>query len=292
MADLIRKMQEGHTVEDIDTVIDEVYEARGEYDSLDERLDDMEGGAPTPSTSIPAMDGTGSAGTSDQYARADHVHPSDTSKQNALSAAQLAAANSGINSEKVAQYDSTTELETKDRAALVELVDSGAKNLLKLGFSKKIAINQTAEMTADGNGVVINGSRNLVTDTVLVYDIVTNLNNGLDTRYTLPAGEYIMTKTGDEDVRLQAYAHDGTNSIALGYTQVSDLHFEYTNEMKLQYPYLTFRIWVSRVSNFDNFTFYPMICTKAAWDISHAYQPYRPPYQELYEMVKALQANQ
>ena len=185
-----------------------------------------------------------------------------------------------------------TVLSAEDRASLVELVDSGAKNLLKLGFSKKIAINQTAEMTADGNGVVINGSRNSVTDTILVYDIVTNLNDGLGTRYTLPAGEYIMTKTGDANVRLQVYAHDGTNSIALGYTQVSDLHFEYTNEMKLQYPYLTFRIWVSRVSNFDNFTFYPMICTKTAWDISQAYQPYRPIYQELYEMVKALQANQ
>lgn len=105
MADLIRKMQEGHTVEDLDTVIDEVYEARGEYDSLGERLDDMEGGAPTPSTSIPAMDGTGSAGTSSQYARADHVHPSDTSKQNALSSTQLDAVNSGINSTKVGQIE-------------------------------------------------------------------------------------------------------------------------------------------------------------------------------------------
>ena len=105
MADVKGYMQPGHTVEDIDTVIDEVYEARGEYDSLDERLDDMEGGAPTPSTSIPAMDGTGSVGTSDQYARADHVHPSDTSKQNALSSTQLDAVNSGIDSTKVAQIE-------------------------------------------------------------------------------------------------------------------------------------------------------------------------------------------
>lgn len=32
-----------------------------------------------------------------------------------------------------------------------------------------------------------------------------------------------------------------------------------------------------------------MICSKAEWDISQAYQPYRPSYQELYEMVQALQ---
>lgn len=42
MADLIRKMQEGHTVEDLDTVIDEVFEARGEYGSLNERLEAIE----------------------------------------------------------------------------------------------------------------------------------------------------------------------------------------------------------------------------------------------------------
>ena len=45
---------------------------------------------PAPSTATPAMDGTGAAGTSAAFARGDHVHPSDTSKQNALTAQQLA----------------------------------------------------------------------------------------------------------------------------------------------------------------------------------------------------------
>lgn len=35
---------------------------------------------PDPSSAVPAMDGTAAAGSSDDYARADHVHPSDTSK--------------------------------------------------------------------------------------------------------------------------------------------------------------------------------------------------------------------
>lgn len=35
---------------------------------------------PTPSTQTPAMDGTGAAGSSTEYARADHVHPTDTSR--------------------------------------------------------------------------------------------------------------------------------------------------------------------------------------------------------------------
>lgn len=35
---------------------------------------------PTASSSTPIMDGTAAVGTSTAYARADHVHPSDTTK--------------------------------------------------------------------------------------------------------------------------------------------------------------------------------------------------------------------
>lgn len=44
--------------------------------------DDIGGGGdvPDPSDIVPAMDGSGAIGESDKYARADHVHPSDTGK--------------------------------------------------------------------------------------------------------------------------------------------------------------------------------------------------------------------
>lgn len=38
------------------------------------------GGGPEPSTSLPLMDGSASAGAADTYARGDHVHPVDTSR--------------------------------------------------------------------------------------------------------------------------------------------------------------------------------------------------------------------
>lgn len=38
------------------------------------------GTAPSPATSNPIMDGTAAVGTSDKYAREDHVHPTDTSR--------------------------------------------------------------------------------------------------------------------------------------------------------------------------------------------------------------------
>lgn len=57
---------------------------------------------PDPSSAAPAMDGTAAAGSSTDYARADHVHPSDTSKQDTLTSAQLAAVNSGITADDLA----------------------------------------------------------------------------------------------------------------------------------------------------------------------------------------------
>ena len=41
---------------------------------------------PSPSNNAPLMDGTSDAGMSSTYSRSDHVHPSDTSKQNVLTA--------------------------------------------------------------------------------------------------------------------------------------------------------------------------------------------------------------
>ena len=53
------------------------------------KLDEME--PSVPATETPLMDGTGAVGTHVKYAREDHVHPSDTSKQDKLTAG------SGIN---------------------------------------------------------------------------------------------------------------------------------------------------------------------------------------------------
>lgn len=56
---------------------------------------------PAASSASPQMDGTAAAGTSANYARADHVHPSDSSKQDALTTAQFDAVNSGVTADFV-----------------------------------------------------------------------------------------------------------------------------------------------------------------------------------------------
>lgn len=62
---------------------------------------------PSPSTVSPKMDGTASAGSSGAWSRGDHVHPHDTSKQDVLTSAQLAAVNSGITADNLAVNDAS-----------------------------------------------------------------------------------------------------------------------------------------------------------------------------------------
>lgn len=40
----------------------------------------------SPATGIPRMDGVGAAGTTEEYARGDHIHPTDTSRQGKITA--------------------------------------------------------------------------------------------------------------------------------------------------------------------------------------------------------------
>lgn len=62
---------------------------------------------PAASSASPQMDGTAAAGTSANYARADHVHPSDSNKQDVLSSAQMDAVNSGITADDLAVNDAS-----------------------------------------------------------------------------------------------------------------------------------------------------------------------------------------
>lgn len=191
--------------------------------------------------------------------------------------------------EQAVSISTVTANEAIDRAALVQLVDGGPKNSCKLGFTSKAATSSSPSITNNGSSITINGSRSTSSATILVYDLVDDESLSQDTRYTLPAGKYVCKGTGDTSVRVQVFAHSGTAESLQKLSDVStDNEFEYTSSLKQDYPYLCFRIWIAGSSTFDNVTIYPMICSKAAWNISQAYQPYRPSYQEMYDMILAL----
>ena len=252
MADQIKKLSAGHSIEVLDAIMTEVEEARGTYGSLNERLDDMDSSSfsPTP--------------------------------------AQLAAVNSGINSEKVEQIETNKNNISKDEAALVELVDSGAKNLFNPSDYTVLNSASGVTITPNGDGTyTLSGAASGST-----ADFLYTTPNVYTKMYGLKAGGTYTIVSGDDKVLIRIDATTNPSS-QWNRNLVTNVANKATFTIPDNIVGLWIRIRVPIVSgNVDNVIVTPMICTKAAWGISQAYQPYRPSYQELYEMVKALQANQ
>jgi len=182
--------------------------------------------------------------------------------------------------EDIAEADTA---EAADRAALVELIDGGGKN--RLPFSDLAVIkSMNTGGTWSGNIYTWNGVSFTINDdfSVTVDGTATGDNAVLVLSrpggYTMPEGSWILSGCPEG-------GSGSSYSIAIAGT-VSDTgntaeFTSVTNKLV--------RIYVISGTTVDNLTFKPMVCSKAAWDISQAYQPYRPNYAELYAMVQALQ---
>lgn len=162
---------------------------------------------PDASTATPSMDGTGAAGSSADYARADHVHPHDTSKQDSLDAAQLAAVNSGITANtlnpsvystftpygtmcsydfggyvrvgKIVIVDVTLTMNNAigtSAFSAVSVADTNLKTLKGAGYTALEAVNQTtaskatkAKMASDGRLLLHNVAKSDVVNVCGCY---------------------------------------------------------------------------------------------------------------------------
>lgn len=177
--------------------------------------------------------------------------------QSALNATQLKAVNSGADSAKITQIATNTDDIAINRAELVELVDSGNKNLLKCTAVSTEKNGITFTVNADGS-IVVNGTAPDGTD--VDFDI----NDGAVSE--IPA---------DKVVVLSGCPEGGSNSTyaLIAYLKsVSDIGegatFTTTGGNRIY-------IRIYKGTTVNNLTFKPMICTKAAWAISQEYVPYR-----------------
>lgn len=178
--------------------------------------------------------------------------------QSALNATQLKAVNSGADSAKITQIATNTDDIAINRAELVELVDNGNKNLLKCTAVSTEKNGITFTVNTDGS-IVINGTA--PNDTDVDFDI----NDGAVSE--IPA---------DKVVVLSGCPKGGSNSTyaLIAYSQnVSDIGegatFTTTESNRIY-------IRIYKGTTVNNLTFRPMICTKAAWDISKEFMPYIP----------------
>lgn len=169
--------------------------------------------------------------------------------------------------------------------ALIEQVDNGAKNFVQLGFTSTPGSSSVPATTNNNDGTItVNGSR-VGGATILVQDLITAKTSSVNTRYTLPAGNYVIAPTGNVNIGLQVYKHDGTTLVSLGNARSEALSFTYSDTDKVRYPYICIRLFCEGNSTINNFTFMPMICTAADWNVSQKFVPYRLSYQQISDAV-------
>lgn len=178
-----------------------------------------------------------------------------------------------------------TVLTDEDRDALVELVDNGAKNIFQFD---EIGTNATHGTTYTVNGITftINSGGGIDISGTAIDDAYANfrLNNvNIDVKdladgyhvisgvpYGVQSGISIRCVSGNT-----VYAEDTGNGSVMQYSGSSALRVQ------------TFVANGTVISS--TITLKPMICSTTAWKISQAYQPYRPSWQEMYDMILALQ---
>lgn len=182
------------------------------------------------------------------------------------------------------RQDSLDTAEAADRAALAELIDGTAKN--RLPITSVDSLKQLNTYGTWENNVYTHSSGVVFT----VNDDMSITANGtasganavfilsMPGGFSIEAGNWILSGC-------PSGGSTSTYNITIaGTTSDTGTTGRFTSCSKV-----LVRIYVISGTTVDNITFKPMVCSKAAWDISQAYQPYRPNYAELYAMVQALQ---
>ena len=174
----------------------------------------------------------------------------------------------------------------EDRAALVEIVDSGAKNVLNY---TEIGTNNSHGAVYISNGVTFtlnsDGSITAERTTASTVDSSCNLRIASSSLYIddFCNGNYILSGCpeggGDTTYSLRAIRDDYRPT-------------DTGNGVELPDKGANTNIYINMLvmAAFEGtITFRPMICTKAAWDISQQYVPHRPSYDEIIARIEALE---
>lgn len=168
-----------------------------------------------------------------------------------------------------------------DRAAIAELIDSGAKNLLQTSCSSQtvngveFTVNSDGTITADIPDSVSANAQLELFPSVIVPD---NLRGRRLVLSGSPAGgststwRMVLQNTTSGFSTLAANEQGGT------VFTVPD------NVTRIR---LVFTVYSGCPA--QTITIKPMICDKPAWDVSQEYVPYRPDYDELIARIAALE---
>lgn len=176
---------------------------------------------------------------------------------------------------------STIEQITINKNELIELVDSGAKNLLNFKSAEGY-VGQTDFPITKG-GIVY--SLNSETGAITLSNTASSVST-LRIPITLKAGVYHVsgcpTDGSDSSYRIDLRTAGGNTFIVPDY--------DYGNGIELTLTETTTMDFCIRVANGyspNNVVVSPMICSLTAWTISSNFVPYRLPYDEISKKVQS-----
>lgn len=202
-------------------------------------------------------------------------------KQDELTTAQLAAVNSGITAAKL----------TADEAALAEVVDAGAKNL----FDYDVLGQNSSNI---GSQVVVNGVR---------FTMNSDKSVTITRESSSSQNAYVWFRTSDGSGALVTDFCDDAHVFSGAAGASMSTYILFINNINGSGTYKYFGdgeiigtpqatpnaagIYIAASYSPSNLVIKPMICTKAAWDVSQKFEQYCPSMAEMYQMILALQSN-
>jgi hypothetical protein len=211
-------------------------------------------------------------------------------KQNAIDSSHKLSADLVDDTSTTNKFATAAELEQIETnktniSYVADLVDSGAKNhLINKATTTTSAYGITYTVNADKSITVTGTSNNN-------YAFNVSGSRTYADALPIPKGEYIVKKgvvyTTTTPIYIQfGIMTDSSAAISWNNIGVNDYTFTVTNDTtRIVYElYIPSGVYSTQY----NYTFYPMICDKAAFELSDKYVPYVPTNQELYAMIQAL----
>ena len=195
-------------------------------------------------------------------------------KQDELTTAQLAAVNSGITAAKL----------TADESALAEVVDNGAKNIADFTSSTK-----TTYTTATSHGVTITRNGDIFT----VSGTSDTNDNAFFNIYYAGSTSIKIIPPGNWVALIEDYTGSVVNDIAvqIAAPAVPPVK-QYGTPIKFSLSGSESGNWLRvnvRPSTTYNGSFRLMICSQEYYAVSPSFVPYRPSWQDMWDMIQALQ---
>ena len=186
-------------------------------------------------------------------------------------------------SERLSSIESVQE---SHGTALAEIVDGGAKNMLNPLYLNAASITGVT-ITANGDGTY-----NLSGTPTGTAEYLQTPSNAVTNMLGLKPGKKYCISAGSSKVKIRVdYSTNGTswdNGGGSGFVTNAQGFAEFDVSSNAVGIFIRFRSTTTDGS-LDGETLSPMICTKAAWDISQQYVPHRPSYDELIARIEALE---